>query len=724
MDIKIDRRTPILWIIILTLIIVGAMLYSSYAGRSIAERYAPLMDAAMEIKLETTTAHLWLEEVISGDRSIDIAVVWEHLDQAEWYTRAMLEGGENQEGKFVPLKDPVLRHKIEQTLEGVNAFRAIAQERWASQSQSGIGSDIDQRFDRTFDTFLILADDTETILQQTVKRQLQRFYFVQSLLIVIVVVAGILIAFVFNRHDRRRLGDMLALKQREDELKKSGLDLARAEQIAHLGSWEFDLVNNELIWSDEVYRIFEIDPGKSGASYKAFVDAIHPDDREFVTQAYTNAVQNRTPYNSEHRLLMEDGRVKYINELCETSFDEQGKPLRSLGTVQDITERKQAELALRRSQKMDAIGQLSGGIAHDFNNILGIIIGNLSFLRRLVAGDEKSLMRVNNAHKAALRAADLTKQLLGFSRKQAEKMLPTNINQVIQHMDSLISRSITPLVEVEHHLANDLWLTETDSSDFEDALLNMILNARDAMPEGGRLTIETSNKVLDAAYAKRNPTVMPGEYVELAINDTGSGISKDDLDRIFEPFFTTKPQGKGTGLGMSMVFGFTRRSKGHVKVYSEPGIGTTIRCYLPRSHSVDKAERLTDAKEHPLPGGRETILVVDDEEDLLELAQQYLGELGYAIVTASSSQQALDILAEKPSINMLFSDVVMPGGMNGYELAEQVTTIYPGLRVLLTSGYSSRSLYRNGQARFKANLLTKPYNQDEMARRVRFVLDE
>ncbi|MCP4996165.1 MAG: response regulator, partial [Gammaproteobacteria bacterium] len=270
----------------------------------------------------------------------------------------------------------------------------------------------------------------------------------------------------------------------------------------------------------------------------------------------------------------------------------------------------------------------------------------------------------------------------------------------------------------------DLWLTEIDSGDFDDALLNLVLNARDAMPNGGKLTIETSNKVLDATYTEINPTVVPGDYVELAVSDTGSGISRDDMEHIFEPFFTTKPHGKGTGLGMSMVFGFTQRSQGYVKVYSELGIGTTMRCYLPRSQSATNRDDTPVAKEDLLPRGSETILVVDDEEGLLELAQQYLEELGYTTLAAASGQQALELLAQRTAIDLLFSDVVMPGGINGYELAEQAETIQPKIKVLLTSGYTNKSLLNNMQARFKTNLLTKPYNQSEIANRVRIILDE
>lgn len=290
-------------------------------------------------------------------------------------------------------------------------------------------------------------------------------------------------------------------------------------------------------------------------------------------------------------------------------------------------------------------------------------------------------------------------------------------------MDSLITRSVTPEVEVAHYLADDLWLTEIDSGDFEDALVNLILNARDAMPESGRLNIETSNEILDADYCAKNPGVSPGEYVQLALSDTGSGIAADIIDRIFEPFFSTKPQGKGTGLGLSMVFGFAQRSKGHIKVYSEVGIGTTVRLYLPRTRGMADEMKLPVDEKIRLPQGHETILVVDDEEGLVELAEANLQELGYSVITANSGREALERFEKSNNIHLLFSDVVMPGGMNGYELAERATASQPKLKVLLTSGFTSKTVARNGQAHFQADLLPKPYSRADLAIRVRHMLD-
>ncbi len=394
-----------------------------------------------------------------------------------------------------------------------------------------------------------------------------------------------------------------------------------------------------------------------------------------------------------------------------------------LAIIMDITERERSDKALRRAQKMDAIGQLSGGIAHDFNNILGIILGNLELLEAEMGANDKARKRLNNVKKSAKRATALTKQLLGFSRHQAARVEISHVNHLIEDMESLIARAVTPCVEVEHVFAEALWHTEIDRGDFSDALLNLILNARDSMPDGGRLTLETCNCELDATYCAANPGATPGEYVQLTVSDSGEGILPELLERIFEPFFSTKPEGKGTGMGLAMVYGFVKRSGGYINVYSELGIGTTLRLYLPRNKGEEQPSEAIIEPTESLPRGHECILVVDDEEDLLELARESLQALGYRVVTASNGLQALGRLSLEPAITLLFSDVVMPGGINGFELAEKAIVSRPDLKVLLTSGYTSKAVARNGQARFSANMLSKPYTQAKLAQQVRALLD-
>jgi CheY-like chemotaxis protein len=372
---------------------------------------------------------------------------------------------------------------------------------------------------------------------------------------------------------------------------------------------------------------------------------------------------------------------------------------------------------------MDAIGQLSGGIAHDFNNQLGIILGYLDFLKRFHLDDKKPRQWVETATKAALRCTDLTRQLLAFSRSQGSEKEVINLNDSLRELENMIARSLTPEVKVEYFLADDLWNTEINAGEFQDVILNLAINARDAMPNGGELLLETSNIYLEEDDAELHHDAEAGNCVQLMLSDTGTGMDKETLEHIFEPFFTTKPKDKGTGLGMAMVYGFSKRYHGHIRVYSEPGVGTTIRLYLPRSGTAKVADTARIDQQSELPTGSEKILIVDDEADLLQLAEQYLSDLGYQTCTAENAAQALKILAENNHIDLLFSDVVMPGGTNGYELAQQATEQNPELRILLTSGFTSKTIDQEILSRFAGRLLSKPYRKAEMARRIRQILD-
>ncbi len=428
---------------------------------------------------------------------------------------------------------------------------------------------------------------------------------------------------------------------------------------------------------------------------------------------------------ANHTVLVSNNGEEYqISDSAAPICDENGDVLGVILVFRDVTQQNQTEEALRRSQKMEAIGQLSGGIAHDFNNQLGVIIGYLDFLKDYAGNDEKSRKWVGTATRAALRCTDLTRKLLSFSRIQTGKEAAIDINSILKELKTMFTRSVTPEVEVQYFLADDLWSTDIHPGEFQDAILNLVLNARDAMPNGGRLLIETSNQYLDEDYAALNPAITAGEYILLMLSDTGSGMDKTTQERIFEPFFTTKPEGKGTGLGMAMVYGFVKRFGGYIKIYSEPGNGTTIRLYLPRSTESEINTVTHDNRETELPTGSESILIVDDEVNLLELADQYLSGLGYSTCLAENASQALDILNERKDFDLLFCDVVMPGGTNGYELAQKATQLRPGLKVLLTSGFTSKTLTGNSLAHFSAHLLGKPYRKADLAQRIRRVLDE
>jgi len=410
---------------------------------------------------------------------------------------------------------------------------------------------------------------------------------------------------------------------------------------------------------------------------------------------------------SEHHYLIK--KLNQNKNLLEQRVDERTKELQV------------SNQALRQSQKMDAINQLTGGIAHDFNNILNIILGNIELLKLKLPNDEKIFKRVESINTAANRAAKLTKQLLGVSRKHNDNTSNVNINDIIKEMDNLVAHSLTPQIEICNHFAEELWLVSINADDFKDTLINLIINARDAMNGQGRLILSTYNAYLDERYCQSHPTVKPGEYVQLTIADNGDGISEDKLERIFEPFFTSKPQGKGTGLGLSMVFGFCNRSRGHITVESKPNVGTTFTINLPKTTAKDVTNSIEQSDTLPSKGN-ETILVVDDEIDMLELTKEALQILGYKIYTASNAKNALERLSQTPSIDILFSDIVMPGGMDGYELKNHVKKTYPHIKVLLTTGFDGK-VHHSRNAPRNTDILAKPYTQQELAETIRQLLD-
>ena len=437
-------------------------------------------------------------------------------------------------------------------------------------------------------------------------------------------------------------------------------------------------------------------------------------------QEMYRTIANGQVWSDVIRNTKKDGTFYWVDATIMSLMGKDNKPRGYISIRTDITERKLTEEALRRAQKMEAFGQLTGGIAHDFNNILNVILGNVDLLKMVVPDDEKIQKRISNIQKSTKRAADLTRQLLDFSRSQASNVAPVNIALLIEKMDEMIAHSLTPQIEIEWRLAKDLWLVEISSGDFEDALLNVIINARDAMSGSGQLKIETKNVYLDNNCCDINTEVIPGDYVQLIISDNGEGMSNDQQQKIFEPFYTTKEQGKGTGLGLAMVFGFMQRSKGHVYVDSKIGLGTNFNLYLPRTKAsalaIDVPRELLN---ETLPRGKEIILLVDDETDLRELSEEMLVDLGYKVLTAGNGSQAMALLAQAARIDLLISDVIMPGGINGYELAEHATNNNPALKVLLISGYTENIATSESQKKFSYNLLPKPYSQSDLAQKVR-----
>jgi signal transduction histidine kinase len=400
--------------------------------------------------------------------------------------------------------------------------------------------------------------------------------------------------------------------------------------------------------------------------------------------------------------------------------------------------RQEAEHSLHQVQKMEAVGQLSGGIAHDFNNLLTIIMGNLDTIKRRLAGWPESdgeqqewLAKLEKPVDAAMygarSAAQLTQRLLAFSRRQALEPKHVDMNRLVADMLDLLKRSLGEQISVETVLGAGLWPTFADPNQIENALLNLTLNARAAMPEGGCLTIETANAYLDDAYARRFGDIEPGQYVVLCVTDTGTGIPANVIEHVFEPFFSTKPAGEGSGLGLSMVHGFVKQSGGHVRIYSEEGHGTTVKIYLPRITSAEEKAAAPATKEKAAPPPRaepqETILLVEDNDGVREYAATVLHGLGYAVLEAGDTASAIELLGNKPPIDLLFTDVVLPGGLNGRTLADEVRRKYPGLPVLFTTGYTRNAIVHQGRLDADVELLNKPYTEQDLARKIRKMLD-
>jgi two-component system NtrC family sensor kinase len=396
----------------------------------------------------------------------------------------------------------------------------------------------------------------------------------------------------------------------------------------------------------------------------------------------------------------------------------------------EVVRREQTELALHQAMKMEAVGRLTGGIAHDFNNLLTAILGNVDLaLRRVGEGDERLKRSLSSARQASERAASLVQRLLAFSRQHPQEVKAVDVNRLVQDMSELLRRTIGEAVTVETVLAGGLWKTAIDPNQLENAILNLAINARDAMKEGGRLTIETANTYLDEAYVAANgPDLTPGQYVMLAISDTGSGMGKEVIERAFEPFFTTKPTGAGTGLGLSMVYGFVKQSGGHVKIYSEPGEGTSIKLYLPRLMDESQVEAWTpaghaDRKEEEAAQRPEKILLVEDDEEVNRFSSEILRDEGYQVISTHEGASGLRLLDANPDVKLLFTDVVLPGGMNGRQLADEARRRRPDLKVLFTTGYTRNAIIHHGRLDADVDLLTKPFTSDALARKVRQILD-
>ena len=516
--------------------------------------------------------------------------------------------------------------------------------------------------------------------------------------------------------------DITPLTQAQAALRRSEAHLDLAQEIARIGSWELDVTKRKFIWSKELYRRGEFSPDVE-ATIELMRSRLRSADVRPMMEWLADLQAGRKRDALELKITNPDGS-EWVNRLEGRAIaDPDGVIWRIVGTSQDVTELRRIESVLAQSQKMDALGHLTGGMAHDFNNILGVIIGNLDLLKPLLCVDPLASDLCAEAKEGASRCADLIKRLLAFARRQPLRPDTADVNALVRDIYRLLDRTLGEQVQLTLHLDASTWPVNVDGSQLEAALINIATNARDAMPKGGHLSICTRNANLDALYAAQHFDVKTGDYVLIEMCDTGAGMPPEVIGRIFEPFFTTKAHGHGTGLGLAMVFGFVKQSGGHVSVYSELGLGTKFRIYLPRSDGLQATTSHRSATDEIL-GGDETILLVEDNNQLRRAAERQLSGLGYTVRVADSALPAIEILSGEEKVDLLFSDVVMPGTMDGLDLAYQAQQLRSGLKVLLTSGFVGAEGVDRRMAESPFCLLSKPYSLKEVSLVIRTVLDK
>ena len=523
---------------------------------------------------------------------------------------------------------------------------------------------------------------------------------------------------------RREAAEAIEFSEAEAKVHAERVQLA-FEAGAIIGAWSWDIPNDRFVADERFARFFGLDPdeARTGISASTTMNSIHEEDRPLVREAGFEALRRGGFYRRDYRVRQPDGGYRWVEASGRVYLDARGEAARFPGVLIDIdhrrrieeelrelndelearvasaiSEREKVEEALRQAQKMESVGQLTGGIAHDFNNLLTIITGNVDTARRALNSGEmaRAGRALDNAQKGAERAAALTQRLLAFSRRQPLAPRSLDVDKLVGGMSDLLNRALGETVRLEIVSTPGLWRVEADPNQLESAILNLAVNARDAMPEGGQLTVETANAYLNEQYSAAHAEVAPGSYVVVAVSDTGHGMTKDTLARVFDPFFTTKEPGRGTGLGLSMVYGFVKQSGGHVKIYSEPGAGTSVKIYLPRLMNFRDEEETAPQKVDVVKRSR-TVLVVEDDHDVRAYTVEIMRELGYRVLEAHDGAAALRLLErDAPSVDLLFTDVVMPE-MSGRQLADKARSIRPELKILYTSGYTRNAIVHGGR---------------------------
>jgi PAS domain S-box-containing protein len=521
--------------------------------------------------------------------------------------------------------------------------------------------------------------------------------------------------------------DIIARKRSAEVLRANELLLSEAQRLGHVGSWLWEMTG-PFKWSDETYRIYGVEPDTFTPTPETVLSLIHPDDRPAM-ESWFSAFTLGEKHELEFRLNGSDGAGRVLLGRGEAVAGIGNNRAYMAGTVQDVTERKRAEeekaaleAQLRQAQKMEAVGRLAGGVAHDFNNMLGVILGHAELALEDLDPAQPLYTDLLAIRSAARRSADLTRQLLAFARKQIIVPTVLDVNESVEHMLEMLRRLIGENIALVWRPGTHPWRVKMDPSQIDQILVNLCLNARDAIAGAGTVTIESENTTLDHACLARHPGAVPGEYVRLAVSDDGCGMDHDTQAQLFEPFFTTKAMGEGTGLGLSSVYGIVEQNHGFIEVFSKPGVGATFTIYLPRHPNTGESVGTQRASD-PAGRGHETILVVEDEPAVLKMTTRMLVAQGYTVLAARSPAEAIRLAGESAAeIQLVMTDVIMPG-MNGADLAAHLRSLSPHLKWLFTSGYTADVIVRHGVLEDGVHFLQKPFSVRALAANVREALD-
>ncbi len=531
----------------------------------------------------------------------------------------------------------------------------------------------------------------------------------------------------------RNINDQMVSLER---LKNSERSLKRTQEAARLGSFSLRVETGVSRLSIEMASLIGLQNAIVHPNLATFMNLIAEGDKEKFAECVELAKLGQKISGLEISVLLPSGEIEFFQCSIEPERDPSGKVETLFGTCQRVTERKALERKFMQAQKMEAVGQLTGGVAHDFNNLLMVVMGNLQLVEQIVKNDDRATRRIRAALEAAEKGADLTRRMLAFSRQQPLQNKELEVNDLVSNMESILQQAISPAADLKIMAGGGLHPVKADQTMLETAILNLSLNARDAMkPKGGLIVIETANRHFDQAYCLENEDVTVGDYVEIAVTDTGCGISPENLEKVFQPFFTTKGPEEGSGLGLSMIYGFVKQSSGHIKIYSEVGHGTTVRIYLPAFGSSVIESQITNASDLQLRLARELgsegagalpkrqiILVVEDNQAVREIAAAMIEDMGFETLVAATGPEGLEIIRERDDLALVLSDVIMAGGMNGPELVVKALKLRPDLKVLFMSGYAPGSVRQMQDLPDTIDLVNKPFTRNDLTEKVRRAL--